>query len=512
MKKITTLIFIAILLFACNEDNEPQTELNPPTIIILSPIDDSTFDIGDEITFQANVNDIEDTESQLEISISSDIQGNLTTNLPITNNSIVYTTSNLVEGMHVITVSVTDSDNMQSTDEVTINISDLPEPVILNPITLQNGELLLNWTVSNESGFESYSIMRSENEQGSYEVIETISDINITNYTDGGIEFAVNYFYKIGTNLLNSTDVPESNIESGIYETTNIDLGTSIERLKIDSTRPYIYALDRNNGYLLIINKETLSVENSIFVGSLPADLDISLDNSKLYIALSGTNKIAVVNLNTQEKINDLIIDVVAPGQGFFDTPNRVICMANEKLVIADNDQHSNILLVDANNGDILWSGFSFYYLSFVTSIDKMSVVVSESNSTGVQAFRYNLEPNGLLSPTNVDNTGSNIDWYSNYGTYFTPISGNGEFIFYCGRKLSFNNLSVTIGSFTDKIHASNQDGTIAIGSNHIWDATNFSIIETLPFVNSGKMVFDTDSEGVYIYDDISTLYYFEVN
>ena len=355
MNKIIILIIIAIFLFACNKDNEPQIELNPPTITILSPPDNSTFDVGDEITFQGNVSDIEDAESQLEISISSNIQGNLTTNITVTNNSFSYTTSNLAEDIHIITISVTDSDNMQSGDEITINISDLPEPVILNPISLQDGELLLNWTISNEPEFESYNIMRSENEGGSHEVIEIISDINTTNYTDGNIEFGVNYFYKIGTTLLNSTEVPMSNIESGIFETDNIDLGVGIARLKIDPIRPYIYALDRDNGNLLFINKQTSEVENIISVGSSPNDMDISLDNSKLYIALFNTDKIAVIDLDTKQKINDLTIDITVGSD--FETPYRLVCIGNDKLVVTAYDQWNNIALINANNGEILWNG-----------------------------------------------------------------------------------------------------------------------------------------------------------
>ena len=352
--------------------------------------------------------------------------------------------------------------------------------------------------------------MRAENEGGSYEIIESISDINITNYSDDNVEFGVRYFYKIVTTLINSSEARLSNIESGIFETDNIDLGTSIERLKIDPVRPYIYALDRDNGNLLFINKQTLLVENTISVGNSPNDMDISLDNSKLYIALFNTDKIAVVNLDTQQKIDDLTIDITAGSE--FETPYRLVCLGTDKLVVTAYDQWNNIALVDANNGEILWIGFLFYYPSLIASPDKMSVLVSETKTTGSTTYRYNLEANGLLSQTNVDNTGD-INWYSNYGTHYTPISENGEFIFYCGKKIAFNNLGTSLGTFDDKIHASNMDGSIVIGSNNIWDATNFSIIENLPFTNSGKMVYDTGSDIIYIYyDNTKKLYYFNVN
>jgi len=511
MNKITSLLIVAILLFACSKDNEPQVELNPPNIEIISPNANSTFDIEDEITFLANVSDIEDTDSQLEISISSDIQGDLTTNIPIVNNSISYTTNSLIEGIHLITITVTDSDNMQSSDQVNINVSDIPASVVLAPITLHNNELLLNWTVSNESEFESYNIMRAENEQGPYVIMETISDVNTTNYTDVNIEFAINYFYKIATNLLNSNEAPESNIESGIFETDNIDLGTTIERLKIDPIRPYIYALDKDNGTLLFINKQTMQLESSISIGNSPTDLDISKDNSKLYVALFNTDKIAVVDLTTQQKINDLTIDITAGSE--FETPYRLVCVGNNKLVVTSYDQWCNIALINANDGEILWIGFSFYKPNLLTPPDKMSVLVSETYSTGSTTYRYNLESNGLLSPTNVDNTGDHDWWHPQYGADYTAMSGNGEYIFYCGKKIAFNNLSQVQGSFQDKIYASNEDGSIVIGEEHIWDANNFSISETLPFINTGKMVFDNSTNIVYILcENTNKLYYFNID
>lgn len=511
MKNLTSLLIVIILFFSCSEDNQPQVELIPPTIEIISPNANSTFDIEDQITFLANINDIEDTNSQLEISISSDIQGDLTTNIPIVNNSISYTTSNLIAGAHLITITVTDSDNMQSSDQININISDIPSAVVLAPITLQSDELLLNWTVSNESEFESYNIMRSENEQGPYVVMETISDINITNYTDLSIEFGVNYFYKVSTTLLNSNDAPESNIESGIFETDNIDLNTNIERLKIDPVRPYIYALDKDNGKLLFINKQTMQLESSLSIGNSPTDLDISMDNSKLYVALFNTDNIAVIDLNTQQKINDLTIDITTNSQ--LDALYRLVCIGNDKLVVTSYDQWCSIALINANNGETLWVGFSFYEPNLLTSPDKMSVLVSETRTTGSDTYRYNLESNGLLSPTNVDNTGTHDWWHPGYGADYTPMSGNGEYIFYCGKKFPFNNLSQVLGSFEDKIHSSNEDGSIAIGREYIWDANNFSISESLPFINTGKMVFDNSTNIVYIfYENTNKLYYFNIN
>ncbi|MBU2948892.1 WD40 repeat domain-containing protein [Zobellia uliginosa] len=131
MKNKIIILFFTIILSACGNDNEVQEELElqPPTINITSPENDTEFNLGDEIIFQGNLNDTEDVTSELELLISSNIQENITTNISINNNAFSLTISDLIEGVHILTFTVIDSDQMQNSYNITTNLLPLSEPV-----------------------------------------------------------------------------------------------------------------------------------------------------------------------------------------------------------------------------------------------------------------------------------------------------------------------------------------------------------------------------------------------
>lgn len=508
--KLVVLFLSFIFLFACSDDDKEEIILNSPTIEVLSPANNSSFTIGKMVSFKALVKDVEDAASQLRISISSDIQGELIHDLRITNDSLTYTTDELIEGIHNITFNVIDSDNMEGSDQVTINI-DTPGPVILDPIVLLEDGLKLTWSKSIASNFESYTIMRAESLEGRYTTIENIFDVNRLTFKDETVEWGKEYFYKIGITLFDTFDVPESNIESEIFETEHIDIRTNIERIIADPVRPYFYALDRERERLLFINKHTLQLEKSIRAGMSPTDLDISLDNSKLYITLFDTDRIAVIDLDSQAKIHDLTIEL---DSNSFETPYRIVCLGEDKLAVAAQNQFVRMAFLEANNGERIWLSGKRYYKAFLlTSPDKRSVLVSETRSSGSVAYRLNLDADGYLSQEPVDQTDRHDWWHPQYGADYTVISGDGQFIFYCGKKIEYNDLKQVHGSFQDKIHASNYNGSVAVGAEHIWDATNYTMTRRLPFTNSGIMIVDDETDRVFIFHENSKkLYYFNIH
>ena len=68
--------------------------------------------------------------------------------------------------------------------------------------------------------------------------------------------------------------------------------------MRTDPKRPYIYAVDKVNNNLLFVNTDTKQLEKNIFIGSVPVDLDLSLDAKELYVANFGSTQIAVVDLD----------------------------------------------------------------------------------------------------------------------------------------------------------------------------------------------------------------------
>ncbi len=472
-----------------------------PLVNIELPVDFSIHNLGNEINFSAIISDAQDNPPTLTIEWSSDLDGILNSDPANSNGISSFSTNSLSQGEHIITLKVTNSDELESMDQITINVKELPDAVTLNPIEISSNGLNLNWTISTEPDFSNYRILRSENTSGPYNIIEVISDHNAVNFTDINVSFGVRYYYQIAM-VLNSGDESFSNMESQLFEGENIDLGVSIVRMIIDPVRPYIYALDQNNNSLLFINKNSKTVEKTIFVGSIPSDIDINLDNSKAYIANYGSTQIAVIDLETQEKVNDLFVNTGGTWDG---NPYRLVCLAGDKLVFTSEDQWNNLKLINSINGALLNTTGSIYQPGLLSNSSGTVVFVTESGSSGSATLRYNLSGNEL---NKVDES----DGGSSFGLRDGCISGNDTYIFHRRIKYLTNNLNSELGIFNENIIDCNHDGSIAIGVENIWDAETFSIIKPLP-ITSSILRLDNDGNTIYIYDNsTSKIYIITIN
>ncbi len=461
-----------------------------PSVTIQSPINQSSHNLGDEIQFSASVDDESDSPNELSLKWSSNLDGTLNENPADASGLATFSTSDLSEGDHLITLTAIDSDELETSDQVNITVSELPDAVTLNPVNVSGNGLDLDWTISTEPEFSNYRITRSENFSGPYQVIDVVSDLNTTSYTDSDVTFGTRYYYQIVVVLDNNVE-SFSNIESQLYEGDNIDIGVKIVRMILDPSRPYIYALDQINNSMLFINKETKELEKTIFVGSSPADIDINLDNSKAYVANYGSTQIAVIDLETQEKVDDLFVDI----QGSWDgNPYRISCLSNNRFVFTSEDQWCDLKLVNSETGTRIFNTGSIYQPGLLSNSTGDVLFVTESGSSGSATIRYNHSGNELIEVDESEGGGS-------FGHRDGCISGNDKFIFHRRIKYLTNNLSSELGVFNDNIIDCNYDGSVAIGEENIWNAETFSIIKPLP-VSSRILRLDSDENTIYIYDN----------
>ena len=470
-----------------------------PSVDIISPNNGSVHNLGDEVSYSGNVGDSEDNPNTLSIEWKSSKDGVLNTNSANASGNSMFTTSSLSEGDHEISLKVTDSDMLETQKKINISVKRLPDAVVLNSIEETSDGLSLSWSTSTESEFANYRVLRSEDGSGNFEAIEVISDLNMTNYTDNNISFGRRYYYQVVV-VLNNGDESFSNIESFLYEGENIDVGVNVVRMILDPVRPYIYALDNINNSLLFINKETKEVEKSIFVGSSPSDIDIKLDNSKAFIANYGSSQLAVVDLESQEKTGDIFVDD-SPGS-WDGNPYRIACVGENRIAWVTKNSWATIRLVNDANGQHIMAVNSSYSApaGLLTNKEQTILYVTEAGSSGSAAHRLNYVSNLL---EDVDES----DASSNYAGHDACISGDDKYLFYNRFKLLANNLSSQIGTFSEYIVASNNDGSIGIGTDNIWDAETFSIIKPLP-VSSTIILLDDDDNTLYIYDNNSSKIY----
>jgi hypothetical protein len=93
--------------------------VNAPVVTINSPADNSSFDAGTTISFQASATDIEDDDAALTGAVewNSDLDGALGTGGTLD-------VSTLSSGAHVVTASVTDSGGETGSATVNVTIND----------------------------------------------------------------------------------------------------------------------------------------------------------------------------------------------------------------------------------------------------------------------------------------------------------------------------------------------------------------------------------------------------
>ncbi len=86
----------------------------------------------------------------------------------------------------------------------------------------------------------------------------------------------------------------------------SIDLGADGHDLEFDSSRNVIYASVPSLNQVVVIDVSTLQLHKTITLNAQPRGLDLSLDATKLYIALNGTGSVGILDLAT-----DVVTEVV---------------------------------------------------------------------------------------------------------------------------------------------------------------------------------------------------------
>ncbi len=486
MKNKITILFVTILIFACGNENDPQEEfeLQPPTINITSPENDATFNFGDEIIFQGIINDMEDVDSELELIISSDIQENLTTDISTSNNSFSLTINNLMEGVHILTITVIDSDQMQDSEDITVSI--LP---IVNPVINQVGDKITIDARHITTSFDGNTIAILENVNGAVNVktyffqdstwtTNTSNDINNPDMGAWGTNSSLimsndGNFLAVGSSNRNFNSPDPSLMGIGIvrvYENVNNQWIQVGEDLKTGNEIDDFGKSSRGNGTDLSADGSIIAIGAPNFYGSGNFDDDFGLvrvfkNNGGVWEQM-GSDIIGDINTAVGSGVS-LSQDGLTMAVGASSYQNGTGQITIYKFQNNDWIQMGNKINGEAEN-DVLGAT-----LSLSANGNRLAISTTTAGRTmGYVKVFENINDNWLQlgetvrSNGNIFNLGIRITLSSNGSVLAT--SSNGAILIYRVTDSSIDKLDIEIVNTPDSISEMNlsSDGTRLIVEN----------------------------------------------
>ncbi len=127
------LIFLILGAFACSSDKAVTIHNSSPAATITGPVNGTTFETDDTITFRGVVEDREDDPEQLMIRWATDTDGILTEDVEAdSDGTITYSTVGLSPGEHAVSLSVLDSGGKSGQDSISIFVIDSNDPPTLS--------------------------------------------------------------------------------------------------------------------------------------------------------------------------------------------------------------------------------------------------------------------------------------------------------------------------------------------------------------------------------------------
>jgi YVTN family beta-propeller protein len=186
--------------------------------------------------------------------------------------------------------------------------------------------------------------------------------------------------------------------------------------------QPLMYATIPSQNSVAIINTNTLTVEDTPFVGSGPVNLAFSPDGSLAYIANSTSNFVAVFDTQTRAVVNSFLLS---------EQPQDIVFGSQNRLWVLGETQ---IFQIDATTGTSTGpsiSGFVVYSGSLEISPDRNTLYYADYGLSPGTMYKYDVSGTTpvLTLQTPFGTVGSNgEDLTLSYdGSFICYVTGSGQ-------------------------------------------------------------------------------------
>jgi hypothetical protein len=294
--------------------------------------------------------------------------------------------------------------------------------------------------------------------------------------------------------------------------TESISLGSTVARIVADPVRPRLYAVDRGNSQVLIVDLTQRSVRK-LYVGKDPTDADIDVSGKFLYVAnkgpgtgAPGSDRVSVVDLET----GTMTASWFAPTTVNYVTAGRSGHLYYNAGI--DNWNYGEARMFNTATGQDL-GNFGAIKTRMVISSDKTLLYgqyVYSGNLGEMAVFYVSTDAVRLVDhlryPPYANNYGWGVDNYC--------LSGDDRVLGYGPVLFNAKNLIDQFGILPESVGALNFDGTVAFGQNRIWDTTTFSVrgdateIGAMPF-SANVMTFDASRDILFAFNPIDRSIHF---
>ncbi|MDR0864684.1 MAG: carboxypeptidase-like regulatory domain-containing protein [Candidatus Symbiothrix sp.] len=295
-----------------------------PEIELVLPGIPANFSPNENVVFSFNVTDKDSQPNDIDVVISSNLDGKLVETHPNASNNVRFETSSLSRGKHIITITATDKDKYSATK--TIEVSTVaPSEIILESATkTAMGYVQLQWKKYTSTDFMRYEVFRAVTPYaigGEGQLIASFTSADSIRYIDKmpPLVSEASYYVRIS----NKEDQSRNSNQIKVEEPAGKIYYYSITDAVHHPTEPIIYIVDNAAMKLRAINYVTQTEINNISLQGSIGNIDMGDNGFGLEIYVPNNSVfIHVYNANTLNLVTSIMTGldtrcVVTNGHGY---------------------------------------------------------------------------------------------------------------------------------------------------------------------------------------------------